>query len=299
MPNRSEDLPFAVNLRRINKGVGYVALLLPALLLAVTGVTGTCFYATISHYYFSRIGGDLFVGSLSFIGVMLTFFYVIEPGRTDGYLEHRRMDIALVRLAGICALAIAFLPTTGSGCAYHAGYGARAFLTDLQGSEAFLPAIGAVTGTVTHDFWASFERFGSPAEVPVALASLHFGAAAVMFSILGYFSACVFTRQNSATSRGADEPGSRKASRNRWYRGLGLAIYVAAGIIGFKFAVTQWALSAPSAERVSAIWDRWHVTFVCETVALMSFGLSWLIKGRFLAVFEDEVARPGSQRRDA
>lgn len=299
MPHLPEDLPFAIHQRRIDQGVGYVALLLPGLLLALTLVTGTCFYATLSHFYFSRIGGDLFVGALIFIGLMLTFFYGARPAGRDGVLAHRPADLWLVRAAGFCALLIAFLPTTGSGCAYGAGQGARVFLGAAQGSEGFLPPDAAITGRLTHDFWASFASFGAPEAVPSALASLHFAAAAVMFAILGYFSLAVFTRHNSAAARSAAEPGSRKALRNRWYRGLGIAIYAAAGAVAAKFALTAWILPEPVALGFGAAWDGWRVTFLLETVALMCFGLSWLIKGRFIAAFEDEALRAPDQRREA
>ena len=36
-------------------------------------------------------------------------------------------------------------------------------------------------------------------------------------------------------------------------------------------------------------WDGLRLTFVLETLALISFGLSWLIKGRFINRFEDET----------
>jgi len=115
MPNGSDDLPFSISLRRVNKGVGYVALLLPFCLLLVTWFTNTCFNESISHYYFSRIGGDLFVGGLVFIGLMLTFFYSFTGGeQVDGYRAHRWHDIRAARLAGVCALLIAFSPTPRS-----------------------------------------------------------------------------------------------------------------------------------------------------------------------------------------
>ncbi len=69
MPAESGNLPFSISLRRVNQGVGWVALLLPFSLLLVTFATNTCFKTSISHYYFSRLGGDLFVGGLCFIGL--------------------------------------------------------------------------------------------------------------------------------------------------------------------------------------------------------------------------------------
>lgn len=294
-----DDLPFSISLRRVNKGVGYVALLLPLWLLLVSWLTETCFYASVSHYYFSRIGGDIFVGSLSFIGVLLSFFYTFRAGQIDGYLQHRWYDIWLVKLAGLSAFVIAFSPTTGSGCAYDGTQVARVFITDARGSEGFHPPGDTVSGTIGYDFWASFAAFGTPEAVPAALAALHFGAAAAMFAILGYFSFSVFVRGNSSTSRGPVQPGSRKARRNRWYRGLGIAIFFSIAALGVKFGATEWVLDAATAEAFVNWWDGWRLTFLFEATALMSFGLSWMIKGRFLSAFEDETVLRAGQGRAA
>ncbi|WP_306115725.1 MULTISPECIES: hypothetical protein [unclassified Roseovarius] len=282
-----DDLPFIISLRRVNKGVGYVALFLPVWLILVTIFTETCFNASISHYYFSRIGGDLLVGSLSFIALLLAFFYSFPTDEVDGYRKHTKLDIWLAKIAGVSAFLIAFSPTTGSGCLYDGTEVARVFITGATGSEVFNNDIRDVTGTITYDFWASFGRFGSPDAVPLLLRSLHFGAAAVMFLILAYFSYFVFTRSNSSASQ---MPGSRKERRNIWYRYLGIAILLAVLAIGVKSAALEWLLSPERAEAVETWWNSLRLTFVFETIALCSFGLSWMIKGRFIKAFEDQAA---------
>lgn len=287
MNDFEDDLPFIINLRRVNRGVGYVALFLPVWLILVTLFTETCFNASISHYYFSRIGGDLLVGSLSFIALLLAFFYSFPPDDVDGYRKHTKLDIWLAKLAGVSAFLIAFSPTTGSGCLYDGSEVARVFITGATGSEVFNNDIRDVTGTITYDFWASFSRFGSPDNVPVILRSIHFAAAAAMFLILAYFSYFVFTRTNSSASL---KPGNRKFRRNVWYRCLGIAILLAVLAIGMKSAALEWFLSPERAMALETWWNRWRLTFVFETVALCSFGLSWMIKGRFIKAFEDEAA---------
>ena len=282
-----DDLPFIISLRRVNKGVGYVALFLPIWLILVTIFTETCFNASISHYYFSRIGGDLLVGSLSFIALLLAFFYSFPPDDVEGYRKHTKLDIWLAKIAGVSAFLIAFSPTTGSGCLYDGSEVARVFITGATGSEMFNNDVSDVAGKITYDFWASFKRFGSPENVPVILRSVHFGAAAVMFLILAYFSYFVFTRTNSSTSL---KSGNRKIRRNAWYRALGIAILLAVLAIGVKSAALQWFLSPERAMALEAWWNSWRLTFVFEAIALGSFGLSWMIKGRFIAAFEDEAA---------
>jgi len=41
------------------------------------------------------------------------------------------------------------------------------------------------------------------------------------------------------------------------------------------------------------------LTFVFEAIALMSFGFSWMIKGRLIDLFEDEAVMIARQARDA
>lgn len=290
LPPRVQDLPFDVDLRRLNLGIGYVALGLPLALAAVSALTGTCFRASISHYYFARIGGDILVGALSFIGLMLMFFYGFRaPGRA-GCMGWRWYDVALLKLAGLAAVLVAFVPTTGSGCSFDGLDVVRPFLIGATGSDGFHPPGGSVTGTPAFDFWGSLAPFASG--VPVALKMIHFGAAGVMFLILGYFSVSVFTRVNSPA---ALESGSRKDRRNAWYRALGMGIFAVVAVLAVKAAALHLILPDAMAERIEALWDRLHLTFLFEAAGLVAFGLSWMIKGRFLYAFEDAGAMPGGR----
>lgn len=280
---QADDLPFALSLRRVNRGVGYIALFLPVGLIMLTIFTNTCFNYSISHYYFSRIGGDLFVGSLVFIGLLLTFFYSFRAKHIDGYLEHRWYDIWLIRLAGVSAFLIAFSPTTGSGCNYDGAEVARTFLT---GAKGHVPPVGDVTGAISYNMWATFPDLTQ--NVPLILQSLHFGGAAIMFTVLGYFSYFVFTRMNSSASR---FEGNRKDRRDKWYRCLGLAIFACVAIMGGAALLAKVILSPQAAAAFLGWWDTLRLTFVFESIALVSFGLSWMIKGRFIGAFKDAASR--------
>lgn len=280
------DLPFDIDLRRLNLGVGYVALGLPVSLGLVSILTNTCFNASISHYYFSRVGGDILVGALSFIGLLLMFFYSFRaPGR-EGCLGWHWYDVVLLKLAGAAAVIVAFVPTTGSGCT-HSGEVARVFLANASGSEGFHPPGGTVEGTISYDFWASFAALG--ADVPTVLKMMHFGAAGVMFLVLGYFSAYVFTRENSTAARLA---GNRKDRRNLWYRTLGRIIFAVVGVLAIKAALLEMILPLGLAQSIETIWDSLRLTFLFESLGLCAFGLSWMIKGQFIAAFEDAASRP-------
>ncbi|MDJ0629502.1 MAG: hypothetical protein QNJ44_14680 [Rhodobacter sp.] len=267
-------LPFVVDLRRVNMFVGYAAIGLPVALLLLTLLTDICFSGSISHYYYTRIGGDYFVGTLSFVGLLLVFFYSFK-GEVDGYLEHRPADMILLKVAGLAAFAIAFVPTNGSGCDFE-GQVARVFLTATSGSESYVFGQPPVTGTIGFDFWATL---GVTNKV---LRQTHLIAAGVMFLILAYFSLVVFTRTNtraSLTKRG--DPVPQKITRNRYYRILGGLILLSIVAIAFKALVLQ------DAGEGLKMWETYRLTFVFEALALISFGLSWLIKGRFLKYFDD------------
>ena len=275
------DLPFRIDIKRVHLAVGWVAFGLPLSLLAL-GLTlpTVCFYASISHFYFSPIGGDLFVGTLSFIGLLLLCLYSFDMTGRDGTLNWHWYDVALIRIAGIAALVVAFVPTGGSGCAFGAGAVPRAFIPNASGTEDFpFPArspetLDTVTGTPTFDFWGVLLGLERPRDS--LFDTIHSLAAGAMFLILAYVVLRVFTRVNSGT-----EKGSRKDLRNGCYRVLGVTILGAVAVLGVKTALFS------GSEAFLTVWNKLHLTFVFEALALVAFGLAWMIKGRFLPYFED------------
>lgn len=304
--HRNSGLPFRVSLERVNRGVGLVALGLPFLLLAVTWLGNTCpGIDSISHYYYSRLGGDILVGALSFIGLMLMFFYT-APVEVDGYLGHDPVDIWLARFAGACAFGVAFVPTAGSGCEDFAGNTVRLFLSGATGATALdLEAMRATLdgGTpediaalaqqisatsVGFDFWATLGVDGG------VLTMLHYGAALGMFSVLAWFSLVVFTRPQSADATAAPARlTAKKRRRNAFYRLFGGLILFAIAALAFKFV----ALDEGSA--ALARWNAADLTFWFEALALVAFGASWALKGRIFARFRDDAEPRGPGQRRA
>jgi len=277
------DLPFAIDLRRVHLAVGWIAFGLPLALLGLTFLPQVCFYGSISHFYFSPIGGDLFVGMLSFIGLLLLCLYSFKAPGCDGTLGWRWYDVLAIRLAGIAALVVAFVPARGSGCVFGDGTVPRVFMHGAAGSENFpvTEAPGAempVTGTPSFDFPQTVFAKGPDSW----LAAAHYIAAGVMFLLLAYVVLVVFTRVNSDAARA---PGNHKTLRNRFYRVLGVVILAVVGVLFVKML----AVRDPS--RVLQLWNTAHLTFVFEAAGLLAFGLAWMIKGRFLRVFEDLAAR--------
>lgn len=277
--NDREVLPFRISLESANRAVGLIALGLPLALLAVGALDVTCAgINSISHYYYSPLGGDILVGALSVIGVLMLFFYTLPKtpsgGRipVQGYKGHHRRDIWLARLAGLCAFGVALAPTSGVGCEDFGGAAIRIFLTDVSGGELVVPP--DVTGTASFDIWHSL---GVNSRL---LGSVHYASAALMFSILAYYSMVVFTR-NQSSGNGKAQPRtlSPKWVRNLIYRVCGVVI------IGSLLAlVVQFVFLTGDSK---AAWNRANGTFWVEAAALFAFGISWSVKGRIFAVLRD------------
>lgn len=268
---RDQGLPFRISLEAVNKAVGLVALSLPFALLLIGKATVACDEIdSISHYYFTLLGGDILVGSLFLIGVLLAFFYKM-PKPVDGYLGHGIWDIRLARFAGLCAFGIAFAPTAGAGCEEFAGSAARLFADWSQTTEADItpPVFG-------HDFWGTL---GVDSKI---LGATHYVAALGMFSVLAYYSLVVFRRPQSATS--LDDDGSqdtKKRTRNNYYLVFGLLIVLAIAALAVKF------LAFKEGSDGLRWWNEKNLTFWFEALALVAFGLSWSLKGRVFDWFRD------------
>ena len=79
--------------------------------------------------------------------------------------------------------------------------------------------------------------------------------------------------------------GNRKDLRNGCYRVLGRVILAVVAVLAIKMAVGRIA------PEFLGFWNRLNLTFVFEAAGLFAFGLAWMIKGRFLPVFEDAAAK--------
>ena len=93
---------------------------------------------------------------------------------------------------------------------------------------------------------------------------LHYGSSALFFILLGINSYFLFTLSDK------EKPTKQKRIRNGIYRACGLIIFaslltlaILAMTLGDKMLTTAW-------------------TFVFETVMLLAFGISWLVKGETL-----------------
>ncbi|WP_136666828.1 hypothetical protein [Flavobacterium sp. H122] len=98
--------------------------------------------------------------------------------------------------------------------------------------------------------------------------NFHYISAAIFLSCLTYMSLFLFTKSDKSPSN----RGTKKTIRNRIYRVCGILMFVAILTIfaGFLKIIPE------------DYYDEHNITFWMETLAVESFGFSWLIKGETL-----------------
>ena len=139
--------------------------------------------------------------------------------------------------------------------------------------------LAAVFAILTAMFPTNFDAF-TPAtecsrirnEDPNVVSNLiHYVSAALLFSTFAFFSLVQFTKTNK---RGT--VGEQKQKRNTVYRICGWIIVLSITSIALIGFVDDWY------EKL----EKFKPTFVLETIALIAFGFSWLVKGETL--FKDK-----------
>lgn len=96
----------------------------------------------------------------------------------------------------------------------------------------------------------------------------HYVFALGFLSMLAYFSLCLFTKTNT------EQPTPRKLIRNKIYRYCGYAI------AGSIIAMVVFVATKRILEYTVPGWL--DVVFWLETIAVVSFGFSWIVKGNVL-----------------
>ena len=104
-PTNVKKLPFSASEERVHLIIGYTVFFLLVVLWGMTYADFACFPASISHFYYIPIAGDVFVGALIFIGMCMLFVY-----RVDGPRQFMTIDVVLTRIAGISAICVAIFP---------------------------------------------------------------------------------------------------------------------------------------------------------------------------------------------
>lgn len=109
--------------------------------------------------------------------------------------------------------------------------------------------------------------FPTTSSAPVAstgsqwVGRVHISCAGVLFVLLGVLSLLFFTKTGAP-----DAMTSNKKKRNLVYRICAFAIFACIVLIGVVY-LTTWPPSS------------WHPVFYLESIAVVAFGVSWLVKG--------------------
>lgn len=125
-------------------------------------------------------------------------------------------------------------------------------IDNIMGSLGFVFALGVALFPCQSDF--------------LSVKVVHFVSAGLLFGVFAFFSLVLFTKTHEDK-----EPSSGKKNRNVVFWVCGLAIILFLLLIGLSF------IFLTPEQR-----DSYKVAFWLESLALWAFGISWLVKGRFL-----------------
>jgi len=117
---------------------------------------------------------------------------------------------------------------------------------------------------------------------PAVAQKLHYASAAVFFGALAVASLVLFRRTKPGDDLTGNDPETRaKRARNRIYAVCGWLIL---GCMALLAAFSVWYNMTDPAARAAI--DRFAIVFWLETVAVLAFATSWLVKGESLKPLE-------------
>jgi hypothetical protein len=204
-----------------------------------------------AYTYLQRVVGILAV-ALPFV---LAFGHMIFDGIS---LKGSISAYYYTRMGGVfvgvlCALAVFFL-------SYNYRPLPKFRLDNVLSNVAFVAAVGvALLPTASHATTAS----GGEELVAV----LHLVCACALFVLLAVFSLYLFTQ----TGEGGTTP--EKARRNKVHQACGVLI-----VASIVLVIVSNVVDPPSS---------WHALFWLESVGVVAFGVSWLVKGFAPALWAD------------
>lgn len=194
--------------------------------------------------------------SIGWLGISLPIVlilggWIVQPGHIEGSISSYYYTNMRDLLVGILGAVGVFLIT-------YQGYDqVDNWVTNLSGLTAFGIALFPCEYPFNRDMPVGV--FHLPSRISVYF---HLISAACFFLLLSYNAFFLFTKT------GAGKPGPRKILRNLLYRLCGITII--ACLIGI--ALYLWLWQETFLRNLAPI-------LVLETLALWSFGVSWLIKG--------------------
>ncbi len=195
---------------------------------------------------------------LAFGDILLHGLRIENSISTYYYTEMRNIFVG-----SLCAIAI-FLMS-------YRGYDRR---DAIAGNLAFVFAIGVAFIPTTPLPVATTEQ--------ELIGDVHLAFAALLFLTLAYFSIKLFTETDPTKT-----PTPRKLQRNAVYRVSGYIILACIGLI-----------AVAALPPVKALVDWLEPRFWLESIAIVAFGVSWLIKGETI-LKDQEAPREQPQRHAA
>ena len=146
--------------------------------------------------------------------------------------------------------------------------GMSLFLLSYHGNERIDSVASKLAGVFA--LGIAFFPTSPTGEKDDILSILHYVTSGIYFAILSYMSVFLFTKSRGHKTK-------EKKKRNRVYRTCGIIMAISAICIpldGLK----------PIHDKIIFL----KPTLILETIALTSFGISWLIKGEFLLADKEE-----------
>ena len=125
-------------------------------------------------------------------------------------------------------------------------------IDNIAGSLGFIFALGVALFPCNSQF--------------LAIRVAHFVSAGLLFGVFVFFSLCLFTKTHEEQ---APTPGKRRRNIVYWVCGIAMIIFLALIGLSFLFLTPQ-------------VRNAYKLIFWLESLALWAFGISWLVKGRFL-----------------
>ena len=235
--------------------IGFLAVgLAPAVFFIDRGFGEACFRDSISHYFYEPRAGIFFVMVLTFVGAFLF-----------RYRGERWYDNWIASAGAAAAMMVAFFPTAEIGCSEGQVLDVRPAITVVSPGDAMPDTTQpSLTLPVTGETLIPNEDAVQGGFSEEDFNKRHFYGAIALFLVLLYFTTWAFMRQNAAKDVVDGKFTKIKLFRNGIY-GVCAVVMVAGG--------------------VTILWgDDWFArpVFVGEAAFLSAFGVSWLVKSRFL-----------------
>ena len=195
--------------------------------------------------------------TVGILGILLPF--ALALGNLYIFGEGLESSMSSYYHTGVGDLFVGVLFVIGLFLFAYRGYG---FIDDVAGHLACVFAIGVAIFPTT--------PVGSTSASAQTIGTIHLAFAGLLFATLAFFAIFLFTK----TASGGSATG-RKKRRNFLYRLCGVVIILCIVLTAVVNVVLPSELESRIAEYNHIFW--------LEAVAVVAFGISWLIKGKALA----------------